>query len=291
MAESEIFNAEFYQKLNTMRLSMKMKLAAGQSGGRKSNAKGNSVEFSDFREYILGDDIRRIDWNAYGRFDKLFVKLFMEEKEGDFRIWLDASKSMEFGDQSKHVCALRIAAALSYVVLENLDRLHLNVVHGATVEPMKSQTGRQAFAKVIAGLEQVKFDSDTCMAKAVATMPPKTKGVSIVISDFLSDDTEELLRYLTFHGQEVILVQVLAREEIDPELDGTVKLTDSETFRDVRVTMSGALMKEYHSTYDAFIHKMDSLCRKYAATYIRVASDESLDAIMFGALSKLGNNL
>ena len=85
----KIFNSEFYSKLHTLRMSIAMRLAAGMSGGRKSNAKGNSVEFSDFREYQLGDDIRRIDWNAYGRFDKLYIKLFMEEKEGIFQIFLD----------------------------------------------------------------------------------------------------------------------------------------------------------------------------------------------------------
>ena len=84
---SEIFNSDFYSKLNMLRFPLRISNATGLSGSRKSNAKGNSVEFSDFREYRLGDDIRRIDWNAYGRFDKLYVKLFMEEKEGLFNIF------------------------------------------------------------------------------------------------------------------------------------------------------------------------------------------------------------
>ena len=87
----KIFDSEFYSKLHKLRMSIAMHLASGMSGGRKSNAKGNSVEFSDFREYRLGDDFRRIDWNAYGRFDKLYVKLFMEEKEGIFNLFLDTA--------------------------------------------------------------------------------------------------------------------------------------------------------------------------------------------------------
>lgn len=291
MAENSIFNAEFYQKLNTMRLSMKMRLAAGHSGGRKSNAKGNSVEFSDFREYMLGDDIRRIDWNAYGRFDRLFVKLFMEEKEGDFRIFIDGSKSMQFGEASKHVCALRIAGALSYVVLENLDRLYINVLHADRVEPGRSVTGRQAFAKVIAELEQIRFDSDTRILEALSRYPVKNRGVSILISDFFTGDLEEILKYLTFQKQEIICIQVLAREEIEPAFDGTVKLVDSESSADVRLTMSGALMKEYRKNYEAFIRNIDALCKKYSATYIQVAADDSLDSILFGALSKAGSRL
>lgn len=156
----KIFNSEFYSKLHTLRMSIAMRLAAGMSGGRKSNAKGNSVEFSDFREYQLGDDIRRIDWNAYGRFDKLYIKLFMEEKEGIFQIFLDTSKSMDFGEANKGVCAARIAAALSYVVLENSDRLYLNLMKEGKLETPKSYTGKQAFSKVIDYLEGVKFEGD-----------------------------------------------------------------------------------------------------------------------------------
>lgn len=291
MAHSDVFNAEFYQKLNTMRLTIKMKLAAGQNGGRKSNAKGSSVEFSDFREYMLGDDIRRIDWNAYGRFDKLFVKLFMEEKEGNFHIFVDGSKSMDFGEKSKAVCAQRVAAALSYVVLDNLDRLHLSVIRENRMEHDKSVTGKQAFAKVINKLETMRFDGGADMLRALNTYQFTGRGVSIIISDFYMDNLEDVLRYLAFRKQEIILVQILAREEIDPVFDGTVKLMDSETDGNVRVTMSGGLIKEYQDNYAAFVHRIDALCKKYSAAYIPIAADDSLDSIMFGALSKTGNRL
>ena len=291
MADQTVFNAEFYQKLNTMRLTIKMKLAAGQNGGRKSNAKGSSVEFSDFREYILGDDIRRIDWNAYGRFDKLFVKLFMEEKEGNFHIFIDGSKSMDFGEKSKSTCALRVAAALSYVVLDNLDRLHMNVIRDKSVERNKSVTGKQAFAKTINQLENVTFESGSDILAALNTYKFSGRGVSIVISDFYTNDLEEILKCLSFRKQEIILIQVLSREEVNPKFDGTVKLMDSELPSSVRVTMSGNLQKEYKKSYDKFVHRIDSLCKKYAASYIPIVSDESLDSIMFGSLSKVGNRI
>ena len=288
MAENEIFNAEFYQKLNSLRMSMKMHLAAGMSGGRKSNAKGSSVEFSDFREYILGDDIRRIDWNAYGRFDKLFVKLFMEEKEGEFHLFIDGSKSMDFGEKSKAVCASRIAGALSYVVLQNLDRLYIHKLYGNSVTSDKGVTGRQAFAKVIKSLEAIRYDSDTDLLGGISRTQLKRRGVSVVISDFYTTDLEPMIKYLAFHKQEIVLIQVLSREEIDPKFEGTVKLLDSETDGNVRITMSGGLIKEYKASYDQFLKNIDALAKKYSAQYIRVASDESLDAIMFGALSRLG---
>lgn len=287
MADEKIFNAEFYHKLNTFRMSMKMRLAAGMNGGRKSNAKGNSVEFSDFREYILGDDIRRIDWNAYGRFDRLFVKLFMEEKEGIFRIFVDGSKSMDFGEKAKSVCTQRIAAALSYCVLENSDRLILSVMQGNSLTTHKGVTGRQAFAKTIERLEQISFEGEADLLSCIKNSNIKQRGVSVVISDFYTEKLEDILKYLTFSKQEVILIQVLSPEEINPGLEGTVNLLDSETNAGMRITMNSALDKEYKNNYNEFITRIDTVSRKYAATYLRVMSDESLDSIFFGTLSRL----
>ena len=95
MAET-LFDQDFFDKLNHLAIAMNAYMTHGTGGGRKSNAKGSSVEFSDYREYIPGDDIRRIDWGAYGRLDKLYIKRFMEEKEGIFHIFIDTSKSMSF---------------------------------------------------------------------------------------------------------------------------------------------------------------------------------------------------
>lgn len=287
MADERIFDAEFYHKLNTFRMSMKMKLAAGMNGGRKSNAKGNSVEFSDFREYILGDDIRRIDWNAYGRFDRLFVKLFMEEKEGLFRIFMDASKSMDFGEHKKSVCAQRIAGALSYCVLENSDRLFLNVMQGNTLTEYKGVTGRQAFARTTDRLEQINFDGEADLPACIKRAGIKQRGVSVIISDFYTDRLEDILKYLTFNRQETVLIQVLSREEAEPELCGTLKLIDSETGKGMRITMGSTLEKEYKAGYQDFTAGIDALARKYSAAYLRVMSDESLDGILFGTLGRL----
>ncbi|MBQ9766260.1 MAG: DUF58 domain-containing protein [Lachnospiraceae bacterium] len=281
MEKDKVFDAEFYKKINTIRMSMKMKLAAGMNGGRKSNAKGTSVEFSDFREYILGDDIRRIDWNAYGRFDKLFVKLFMEEKEGIFRVFVDSSKSMDFGNENKAVCAERIAGALSYCVLDNADRLYLNVI-GNSLTEYKGVTGRQAFHTTLERLAAIEFNGTGSLYETVRRANVKQRGVSIIISDFFTDDLEDILKFLTFNKQEVILIQVLAREEVQPEYEGTINLIDSETSGNMRVTMGTmALDKEYKANYNRFINEIDALARKYRANYIRTISDESIDSVLF----------
>ena len=283
----KIFDSEFYSKLHTLRMSIAMRLAAGMSGGRKSNAKGNSVEFSDFREYQLGDDIRRIDWNAYGRFDKLYIKLFMEEKEGIFQIFLDGSKSMDFGVANKGVCAARIAAALSYVVLENSDRLYLNVMKEGKIETPASYTGKQAFSKVIDYLETVKFEGTGDLLSSIHRKKIDRRGMSVLISDGYCEELEEVFRYMKFKNQDIVFIHVLSPEEKNPDFEGTVKLIDCETDGEMRMTMSAMTLKAYKNSYQNFIRNIEVLCKKYSAVYIPVCSDDSLDALFFGALARI----
>ena len=185
--EEKLFDSDFFSRLNRMKMMSRMRLNAGMGGQRKSSAKGNSVEFSDFREYIPGDDIRRIDWNVYGRMDKLFIKEFMEEKEGLFHILIDCSKSMDFGEKNKFNQARRIAGMIAYMVLGNLDRVTITSLHGAKTSTTKGMTGRQAFPKILTELEAMKCYGTTSLCKAVKTIPFKHRGTVILISDFLQE--------------------------------------------------------------------------------------------------------
>lgn len=289
--EEKLFDSEFFSKLNTMKMITRMRLNAGMGGQRKSSAKGNSVEFSDFREYIPGDDIRRIDWNVYGRMDKLFIKEFMEEKEGLFHVIVDGSKSMDFGKQNKSVQARRIAAMTSYMVLNNLDRVYLTTLYGEKAVTTKGMTGRQAFPKLLNELERMEFRGETSLCKAIKTMPLKHRGVVVLISDFLStanseeakkgDYLEELIKYLRFHKQEVILFQVLSKEEEHPLGEGTLELLDIENEDKMKVTMTREALKEYDRSLKELKSNLERISKKYQARYIPVTTEETLDAIMY----------
>lgn len=282
-----VFDSEFYSKLHTLRMSIAMHLAGGMSGGRKSNAKGNSVEFSDFREYRLGDDFRRIDWNAYGRFDKLYVKLFMEEKEGIFNLFLDTSKSMDFGEHNKAVASLRILGAFSYIVLENSDRLYLNFLSEKGLVESKGYAGRQAFPKVIERLEGTTFGGNADLFETLSRKKLNRRGMSVLVSDGYTNRLEEMLRYLKLKNQDVVFVHVLSDEEMNPSFDGTVSLVDSENAARMRMTMGASMLKAYRKSYRSFVDNIDYLCKKYAITYIPVCSSDSLDSMFFQSLSKV----
>lgn len=287
----QVFNSEFYQKLHTLRMNIALTIASGQAGGRKSNSKGNSVEFSDFREYMIGDDIRRIDWNAYGRFDRLFVKLFMEEKEGVFQIFMDCSESMKFGDNSKEVCAKRIAGALSYIVLENGDRLYINAMKDNHNVTAGSFSGMQAFIRCIKFLEEAPFGGSNDLLKCIKEKEFKNRGLSFLITDGYTDDLDDAIKYLKYKKQDVVLIHVLAPEETDPRYEGTLKLVDSETGGDMRVTFSASAIKTYRESLKSFLEQTESMCKRYGVTYIRVSSADSCDSLFFASLSKLAKKV
>lgn len=280
--EEKLFDGAFFSKLATLRMSSKLKMTAGMSGGRKSTMKGNSVEFSDFREYILGDDIRKIDWNAYGRMDRLFIKLFQEEKEGVFRIFIDGSKSMDYGEKKKSVLARRIAGMLSYIILNNLDRVYLTKLGDENIQPGKGMTGRQSFQKILFALENMTFEGKSSLYEGIQKCKISGRGVTILISDFFEEvNLEQMLRYLAYQKQEVILIHTLAVEEVFPDLEGHLNLIDMETKKDFRVSMSGSVLKKYQKTFQTFQEQLIEVSGKYQAHYMFVSTEDALDKFIF----------
>lgn len=287
--EQQVFDNDFFKKLNTLTLSVHMRLNQGMGGIRKSTAKGSSVEFSDFREYQLGDDIRRIDWNAYGRMDKLFIKQFMEEKEGMFHIFLDTSESMQFGTIPKSRLALQITAALSYIVLNNLDRVSVNQMKENSLMCGKGLTGRNAFKSLLHDLEQIQFIGGTTLSRDIKSRPIHKRGTSIIISDFLDPKgIEDAISYLTYQHQEIILIQILAKEEQDIFLEGTMNILDMETGERVRITANRASVLAYEKKLQALKDELNRMAGKYHMTYLFASSEQSVDQVLFEGLQAKG---
>lgn len=285
----ELFDTDFFEKLNHLKMAAHIRLDQGQSGGRKSSAKGSSVEFSDFREYLPGDDIRRIDWNVYGRLDKLYIKQFMEEKEAWYHIFLDASGSMEYGEQKKSVMAQRLAAVFVWLVLGQLDRAELLTFQGGRLGKTSPVTGRGSFQKLLREIEQISFGGTARMNEAVRRSTLRGRGICILISDFLeNDELEDAVRYLTYKRQEVYLIQVLAREELDFEEEGTLELRDMEDAGSVRVTMSRQSIRMYREALEKHNVGIQRMAKRYGCVYQQIAADEDLEKVVFEALKQKG---
>lgn len=266
-----------------------IRLDQGQSGGRKSSAKGSSVEFSDFREYLPGDDIRRIDWNVYGRLDKLYIKQFMEEKEAWYHIFLDASGSMRYGEQKKSVMAQRLAAVFVWLILGQLDRVELLTFQGGRLGKTSPVIGRGSFQKLLRELEQISFGGAARINEAVRRSNLRGKGICILISDFLEDTgLEDAVRYLTYKRQEIYLIQVLAREELDFDEEGTLELQDMEDAGSVRVTMSRQSIRMYREALEKHNFRIQHMAKRYGCVYQQVPADEDLEKVVFEVLKQKG---
>ena len=284
-----IFDAEFLKKLDTIVINVRMMMNTGSGGNRKSRSKGSSVEFSDFREYSMGDDFRRIDWNAYGRFDKLFVKLFMEEREALVNIFIDVSRSMYFGESKKSLAAIKLSGILAYLALNNMDRVCLNSLSGTLVKQSAALNGRGMFQRCADFLENIQFDGVTDLNSCIKKKEFKGSGVSIVFSDFFTPGgIEDAVKYLLYKKQDVILVHLLAPEEMNPAMEGQIRLLDSETGETRDISVTPALLKQYDKELNAFINNIREFCSKMGATYIQVSSAEPIEKIVFEEFTRAG---
>jgi uncharacterized protein (DUF58 family) len=285
--EQKLVDSTLLKKLETLKLNSNVILNNGYSGGRKSKSKGSSVEFSDFREYVSGDDFKKIDWNAYGRFEKLFIKLFMEEREANINIFLDASKSMDFGSPKKAFIGKQIALALGYLSLSNLDRVSAFNQNNDTLDSLGPINGKKSLSSLVDYLDRINCEQKSDMINAIKSRPYK-RGISIIISDLFSDSFEEIIKYLSYMNQSIVVIQVLCTEELQPKFTGDVRLIDSETDEAKDISMASSVIRAYEKTLNSFFSKIKEICRKYGCYYTLISNETSIESIVFDNLIKAG---
>jgi uncharacterized protein (DUF58 family) len=281
---------ELLHRLDALRIAMKAYTRGGAGGVRRSRSLGDSAEFSDFREYAPGDDLRRIDWNAYARFDRLFMKLFMEEQEMHLTLLMDASKSMGFGEPSKWSFAVKIAQMLSYLAVSGGDRLTIAVLKDGKILQSPLYTGRHGYFQAASYLEGISPSGTTELARAVSRLHLKTsRGMCILISDLFSEDgSEDALASLLFRKQQVVLLHVLSEDEMEPDLPGALRLIDSEDGRQMDIAMSLELIRGYHKTLISFLEGTKAYCHRCGIPYVLLRSDMDLMHDVLGNLTQGG---
>ena len=236
-----LLDPEFLHKLEQLELVSRKIFVGRMKGERKSKRRGASVEFADHRNYVVGDDLRHIDWNVYGRLDKLFLKLFLEEEDLHFYILLDTSLSMDFGEPTKLRYGKQIAAALGFIGLVNHDRVVLDAF-GANLEPgPRGLRGRSQMWRVVEYLDSLEASGGSNLATSAKSFAVKHtgKGVVVLISDFLNKHGyQDALRYLLARNMDIYVIHVLSQEEVDPELAGDLRLVNAEDDELAEITVS-----------------------------------------------------
>jgi uncharacterized protein (DUF58 family) len=271
MQQQKIISPDFLQKLELLQLIFKKRVRGSIKGERSSARRGRSVEFADYRNYVPGDEIRIIDWNIYGRLDKLFVKLFVEEEELTLYILLDHSLSMDFGTPSKLTLARQLAGALSYVAMSNFDRVSLSLV-GEDLSRFRSPIrGKGQIFRVFQYLEEAVADGGTSLGASLGNFSSRKAkpGLVVIISDFLDpSDFFGAMKYLMFQKHQLFLIQVLDSLEINPDAGGDLRLIDVETGDAREVTVTDRLLDMYKKRLAAHMDGIRQFCRTTGAGYV-----------------------
>jgi uncharacterized protein (DUF58 family) len=256
---------------------------AASHGGRRSKKRGTSVEFADYREYTRGDDLRQIDWNVFGRSDRLFVKLREDEESLTIHLLVDSSRSMDWGRHHKLSYARRLAAALGYVGLSNLDRVAVAAFNQRLtthLQPLraKAQTGR-----LFSFLSSIEAGGETDLKAALRTYAAmqRRSGMVILLSDLLNPGGLEGLTALLDRGFEAVLLHLLDPIETEPDGEGEIELLDRESGQTLRVTVDSAAVDAYRQRLSDWLAETEAFCAKRMVRYVTVSTAMPLDELVF----------
>ena len=290
-APTALLDPMFLNKLEQLELVSKKIFVGRMKGERKSKRRGSSVEFADHRQYSVGDDLRHIDWNVYGRLDRLFLKLFLEEEDLHFYTLLDTSLSMDFGEPTKLHYGKQVAAALAFIGLVNHDRVVLDTFGWNLDVGLSSVRGRSQMHRVVGYLDRLAASgaSDLTAAAKAFAIKHSGKGVVVIISDFLDKrGYEPALRYLLARNMDIYVVHVLSREEVEPEIVGDLRLVDAEDDDIAEITVSAPLLKRYKDNLNAFVGGFKEWCTKRGITYIFTTNQNPFDKLILNYLRERG---
>jgi uncharacterized protein (DUF58 family) len=271
-------------------LSRKM-LQGKLQGERRSKRRGQSVEFAEHRPYVVGDDLRFVDWNVYGRLDQLFLKLFLEELDLSVHLMVDLTSSMAGGDPPKDRFVRKLAAALGYVSLVNNNRLTVSTFADGLTGQLAHCRGRNYLSHLAELLLSTPAEglSDFDLACRQAVGGRLGTGVAIIISDMLyKEGYESGLRRLISRNYDLCVIQVLSPQELNPEVSGDLKLLDIEDGDAAEVTVNAALMDYYKRAVRGYCNDIREFCTRRGATYVLTDSGRQVEPLVLNYLRRVG---
>lgn len=279
----QLIDSGFLERWANLRFASRRRQAGRFSGSHASPRAGMSVEFADYREYVPGDDFRYVDWNLYGRLDRLLVKTFVQEVDVPVYFLLDASGSMGLGAPQKAHYGAQLVLALSYLALRSLDRVGVFPFSDRALESAPPRQGMSQFSSILRLLSSVDPSGRTSIAAGVAGFLSQTResGLVVLVSDFLStDDLRDPLARLRHRGDEAIAIQVLDPEDIDPEIAGPVHFVDVETSERVHLAVGSATLDAYRKGFDAFQASLRSAFLQHGVPLFVAPTNRPLETLI-----------
>lgn len=270
--DDDLFDDDFQRKLDYLALVSKRVFAGRMRAERRTKKTGSGVEFADHRDYQPGDDFRYLDWNVYQRFDRLLLRLFEEEEDLAIYFIVDASTSMGFGDAKKLRYAKRVAAALAYVGLANLDRVSIVSTTDKVLNRMPQTRGKARIFKVFRFLKELKPEGQTNLEDAMKSFVAQNKrrGLVVLASDLYDPHGfERGINVLRYNKFDPFVVHVVDKQEAKPKLAGDVLLYDCETGDEREVTVTAKVLERFELAYGEYLSEIDRFCSAKQVPYIQ----------------------
>jgi len=291
--DAPLLTPHLMRQLDRLDLLSRKLLRGRMAGERRSKKRGQSVEFADFRNYVVGDDLRRVDWNLYARLDKLFLRLFLEEEDLSVSIAVDVTRSMDFGKPNKLRYAKQLAAALGYIALSHYNRVSVHTVTTTVRDSIQGLRGRRPIPRMIDFLDAAAPDPPGDGGEAAGDLPAALRrvgllqrgpGVVIVISDFLEKgDLSAGLRYLASERLDTYVIQLLSPEEVDPtkgDVVGDIRLRDVEDRSTAEISIGPALLKRYRHAVDGWCKHVRDACHRRDVAYLFTQTDVPVEDVV-----------
>jgi uncharacterized protein (DUF58 family) len=290
MATAPLLDRDFLEKLERLTIHWQKSFAGLVGGHNRSRYPGAGQEFLDHRNFHHGDDLRAVNWRAYMRLEKLFLKMFQVEPRVPVRLLLDTSASMLAHGGLKFDYARKLAGALCYVGLVRLDTIEIQGFAGRLMQRVISTGGRHRFFGVMDGLSALQASGGTDYLASVREFigTYSQRGLVIVISDFLDDQScERALQYLTDYGHELMLLQLWADEDRVPPWTGELELRDAETGAGLKLDFDDAARQRYTRAFDEYCGGLQTMAMRSGGRYAGVATSQSLESVIFGDLIRV----
>ena len=290
VTDASLFDSAFLAKLEQLHLLARRLFRGEQRAERRSRQLGSSLEFADYREYSAGDELRAIDWPAYARLERLFVKLYEQEQDLAVSFLVDTSASMRWRSAgfSKFDTARRITAALAYIALANLDRVSVHFFAAGLVSELGVMRGKAQFHSILDFLRDTPPDAKptSLLASARAfSQRQKRSGIVFLLSDFFDPAGYEEPLALLQHGQhDVHAIQILDPAELAPTETGDLRLLEIDTGAGLEITANEAVLNRYREEIAAHNTALESYCHKRAIGHASVTCDLPFEDVVLKTL-------
>lgn len=290
-AATPLLDLDFMRKLERLSVVPNRAFSGRMKGEKRSPKRGTSIEFADYREYTAGDDLRYVDWKAYARLERVFLKLFVEEEDLSIHLLVDASQSMAFGKPlTKFDYARKVAAALGYVGLIRYDRVGAAGFSQTLGRRIPTLRGRASVPQLFTYLQTLQAGGQTSIGRALQNyvLRAPSPGVCVVLSDFFDPSWEAGVRALLGRRFQVVLLQILDPKEVEPDLLGDLRLVDAETGESREISVTPHLLSRYKAQLETFCASLSDMANRHGMEYVRTTTDAPFEELLLKTLRNSG---